>query len=259
MIIRIKKESDFNKSDLVMPYSLFPCANYSFYDLNKRIFSLYKTGNCYFSKYDDSIQICSETISENELDDISNFVRKKKIRMITAKPEIALKLANTLHNNNLSYRKEDGYIFEINNFEKSNTDVLITAERKEDFRQMAHIVCLANSNNHNFYNEKQLFKQYYKRASSGYCRNFFLEENESMLGCISTYCETKDYCVIGGLAVHPNFQKRGYGRKLFLGVLNKLASENKKVFLFCYNEKLLRFYCQYSNKKIPISKILISK
>lgn len=259
MIVRIKKENDFNKSDLVMPYSLFPYANYSFYGLNKRIFSLYKTGNCVFSKYDDSIQICSETINEDELNDISDFIQSQNIRMVTAKPEIASKLANTLDNNNLSYRKEDGYIFEINIFDQINTDVLITAKHKKDFCQMAHIVCLANSNNPNFYREKQLYRQYYKRASSHYCRNFFLEENNSMLGCISTYCETKDYCVIGGLAVHPNFQKRGYGRKLFLGVLSKLASESKKIFLFCYNEKLLEFYCRYSNKKIPISKILISK
>ena len=259
MIVRIKKESDFNKSDLVMPYSLFPYANILFYGLNKKIFSLYKTGNCYFSKYDDSIQICSETINEDELEDISNFIQIQNIRMVTAKQEIASKLGNILDNTSLSYRKEGGYIFQINIFEQSNTDVLLTAKHKEDFRQMAHIVCLANSNNPNFYKEKQLYRQYYKRASSGYCRNFFLEENNSMLGCISTYCETKDYCVIGGLAVHPNFQKRGYGRKLFLGALNKLASESKKIFLFCYNENLLEFYCQYSNKKIPISKILISK
>ena len=131
MIIKIKKESDFNKSDLVMPYSLFPYANYSFYGLNKRIFSLYKTGNCYFSKYDDSIQICSETINENEVDDISDFVRKKKIRMITAKPEIVLKLAESLGENEIFYHKEDGYIFEINIFEKSNSDVLITAKHKQ--------------------------------------------------------------------------------------------------------------------------------
>ena len=259
MIIRIKKESDFNKSNLVMPYSLFPYANTLFYGLNKKIFSLCKTGNCYFSKYDDSIQICSETINEDELIDISNFIQNQNIRMVTAKPEIASKLAKTLDKNSLSFRKEEGYIFEINIFDQNNTDILITAEHKEDFRQMAHIVCLANSNNPNFYKEKQLYRQYYKRASSHYCRNFFLKENNSILGCISTYCETKDFCVIGGLAVHPNFQKRGYGRKLFLSVLNKLASENKKIFLFCYNEKLLEFYCQYSNKKIPISKILFNK
>lgn len=259
MIIQIKKDKDFKKSDLVMPYSLFPYANILFYGLNKKIFSLYRVGNCYFSKYDDSIQICSEIINEDELDEISDFIQTKKIRMVTAKPEIASKLAKTLDMHGLSCKKEDGYIFQINIFEQKEYEVLITAKDKKDFRQMAHIVCLANSNNPNFYKEKQLYLQYYKRASSGYCRNFFLKENNLMFGCISTYCETKDYCVIGGLAVHPNFQKRGYGRKLFLGALNRLASENKKIFLFCYNENLLEFYCHYSNKKIPISKILISK
>lgn len=259
MIVRIKKDSDFNKSDLVMPYSLFPYANYSFYGLNKKIFSLYKTGNCFFSKYDDSIQICSETINENEVDDISDFVRKKKIRMVTAKPEIALKLAESLGNNDVSCRKEDGYIFEINIFEKSNSDVLITAKHKEDFRRMAHIVCLANYNNPHFYKERQLYRQYYMRSLSGYCRNFFIEQNNTIVGCISTYCEVTDYCVLGGLAVPPAFQKNGYGRQLFLGALNKLFSENKKIYLFCYNSNLFNLYNRYSNAKKPISKILILK
>lgn len=256
MIVRIKKENEFDKKDLVMPWSIFPLANLSFYGLNKKIFSLYRTGKCYFSKYDDSIQICSNDVHEEELKDICTFVLNKKIRMITANPEIATKLSDLLFYSGLKNKKEDGWIMNINKFEPSNSENIFLAKKKNDFKQIAHVVCLANRNHINFYKEKQLYKQYFSRSKSGYCRNFYVKNENKIIGCISTYCETQKFAVIGGLAVDPRFQKQGFGRILFSGILTELNEENKNVFLFCYNDGLFKFYTKYSNNYIPVSKII---
>lgn len=258
MIVRIRKENEFKKTDLIMPWSIFPLANISFYGLNKHIFHLYKTGNCFFSKYDDSIQVCSVEASDNELNDICSFILRKKIRMITAEPSIALGMTKILDKFSISFAKKEGYVVQINLFDKCDSNRLITAKEKHEFKNMVDIVCRANSDNPYFYQKKQLLKQYYKRSKSGYCRNFYIKEESLMVGTISTYCETDSYCVIGGLAVDPLFQKKGFGKLLFLGTLNKLNDENKKIFLFCYKPELLNFYSKYSNAKTRISKILVN-
>lgn len=259
MIVKIKKEAEFKKSDLEMPYSLFPLANISFYGLSNKIFSLYRTGNCYFSKYDDSIQICSANIKQEELDDVLIFIKKQKIRMITGEPGILLTLSLFLNKHKILHKLENGYIFQICKFGRCDTDRLFETNNEQDFKTTAHIVCLANSNHHHFYKEQQLFDQYYQRFKSGYCRSFHVKDNGILVGSISTYCETAKYCVIGGLAVHPDFQKKGYGKALFQGALNKLHKENKSIFLFCYNTSLFDFYSNYSINSTPISKILVTK
>ena len=250
MIKRIENFTDVSLSDFEMPWSLFPFSNYEKYGDRCNDFTLYKIGKTMFAKYYNTVQLCSFLSRENLLE-FCNFILKNKIRMITGPFSTLQSIQQQIGDGVL----EQGVVFQLKPF-LCDSNNIIKMKRKQEFRLAAQIVCGANSVNYSFYTEDEYFKQMYKRFKEKYCRNYAYLINNRIVGHIATYSESSKYCVIGGLAVLPEYRNKGIAKGLLSKIISELNNEGKEVYAFCYNEKLLNFYTQHSINQSIFAKLL---
>lgn len=255
MINKITKISCFSTKYFTLPWSIYPLANYQKYGLDSEIFSVYELNEKIFTRYDDSIQLCFESINDIEKEEIIQFIKTNQIRMVSGKQELIKLLANAIKNTKAYY----GSIFENNKLLSSDNSNIILATSIIDFKKIAKLVCESNSDNKSFYDLDQYFNQIYNRFLQKYCRNWIYKMDDNIIGQIATYAETSKYAVLGGLAVNKDFRKQGIGKKLLFVSNNELIKENKTVYWFCYNDNLNEFYKSVSLKSYPYGKLMIQK
>lgn len=252
MIRRIINPKDIHKEMFAMPWSIYPYANYLKYGVSKEFFSLYFAGNCFFTRYHDSIQICSESISDNEAKEVSNYIIENNIRMANGPTSCMNAIFDFLDKG----RIEHGLIFRLKPFKTEANYIIKYANNSNEFHEISELVCRANSNNTGYYGLQQYYDQIFSRFSEKYCRNWICFVNNEIVGHIATYAETPLYGVLGGLAVNEKYRGQGIAKNLLSYSISNLNSENKDVYAFCYQEKLINFYNSISFSSFPTSKIL---
>lgn len=253
MIKKINDVSEIKKEMFSMPWSVYPYANFLKYGIEREFYSLFVINNCFFTKYHDSIQICSKNISVSVVPELVNYIKKNKIRMITGPTECLDLIYNSLQKG----RIEHGFIYQFTPFAFETKYMIDRAIRIYEFRAVAELVCEANSNNLGFYGLEQYFNQIYSRFSDGYCRNYICLLNNKIIGHIATYAETPIYGVLGGLAVDVQFRGHGIAKALLSKSISELNKEGKDVYAFCFNNLLFAFYDSISIHSYPTSKIIL--
>lgn len=253
MIRQIVNVEEVSKEIFALPWSIYPYANFLKYGTSKECFTLYVSGDCFFTKYHDSVQVCSKTINGNDAKEIAAFIVNNNIRMVSGSTDCMSAIFPLINKG----RIEHGLIFSLKPFAPLNTHKVEYAKTREEFTQIAKLVCKANSNNKGYYGLEQYFDQIYSRFSEGYCRNWIYKFDNKIVGHVATYAETPLYGVIGGLAVDDNYRRQGIAKRLLSSSIDALIKEKKEVFAFCYKENLVEFYNSISFNSYPTSKIII--
>ena len=253
MIKKVESISQINKEMFAMPWSIYPYANFLRYGVDKDFYSLYLIDDVLFTKYYDSVQVCSKAISELQAKEISSFVLDNIIRMVSGPTECLEKIFALLGRG----RIENGHIFELDSFNNNCVSNITLATEIKAFKEIAVLVCDANSSNTGYYGLEQYFDQIYSRYSEGYCRNWVYIANSKIVGHIATYAEAEGYAVLGGLAVDKDYRGQGIAKALLNNAINDMKSENKKSYAFCYNHNLLGFYLKISKSSFKSSKIML--
>lgn len=254
MITKITHQEEIDETLFCMPWSVYPYSNFKKYGLDNPIFSIYRVNTVIFTVHDGTIQICSISLKESEYDEIISFIADNNIRMVSG-PNSSLSFLFSKIKKGVF---ENGCIFKVKSFSYSNNYMIKKANSKKEFEEIVSVVCQANSNNTSYYTNSQLFNQFFDRYKEGYSRNWIsLDKNYKIIGHISTYAEASNFCVLGGLAVVPNYRGQGVAKALLSFALNEMKQENKDCYVFCYNKSIEDFYRKISIEEYPCSKILL--
>lgn len=253
MIRQIDKIVNIKKEMFAMPWSIYPYANYLKYGISKDFFCLYVVDNCLFTRYHDSIQVCSDYLSNDAAREVANYIIENNIRMASGHTSCMNAIFTILNKG----RIEHGLIFHLEPFKSRKVYDIKYAESSEDFHKISELVCKANSGNTGYYGLQQYYEQIYSRFSEGYCRNWVYSLKGKIIGHIATYAETPLYGVLGGLAVDESFRGRGIAKCLLSISIDNLFNEGKNVYAFCYKKNLIDFYDSISSCSYPTSKILL--
>lgn len=252
MIERIKDSNNIEQDVFKLPLSIYPLSNFIHYGVSNDVFKLFKLNSKVFTQHDDTIQLCFDDLCENDCDEIIAFIKVNCIRMVSGPTNCLEKLFKLLPGAIL----KTGYIFEFNSFECDKNHVIEKATKKTEFERISELVCNANSSNKSYYTVDQYFHQIYDRYVDKYCRNWICSLDGLIIGHIATYAETKDFAVVGGLAVDNNYRGRGIAKVLLSKAIDELKKEHKKVYAFCYEKNLYAFYSSISVAKYQYSKLL---
>ena len=253
MIRELLDSKQVNVSKFEMPWSLYPYSNYSKYGFSNPNYHVYEIEGSIFTTLEDTVQVCSDDLNDKQCQELAEFVKSNKIRMVNG-PSSSLK---KLHEH-LGYGAlKNGYLFQLGCFDVKDGRLIEHIFKEDEFKEVAKLVCEANSSNTSYYGLQQFFNQIYRRYKDGYCRNIVIKNNNIIIGHVSTYAENEQYGVIGGLAVDPNYRGQGIAKALISFITKELSQENKKVYAFCYNETLEGFYRKHSVKEFNYSKILL--
>ena len=80
---------------------------------------------------------------------------------------------------------------------------------------------------------------------------YLMMQNQQVIASVSVYEMTfsyhqasKKYAQIGGVVTHPDFQQRGYGRRLMRWVLAQYQDSWQQIFLYCH-DGVVDFYLKF--------------
>ena len=249
----IVKFENIELHNFKQPWSLYPYANFLHYGLTRKIFSVFKINKAVFTKYSDSIQLCDEKLEKSDVPELLNFCKTSKIKMICGPSKQLSYILIYMKNKEI----HKGCILEIGECEKVEPNFK-KALKESEFRSIADLVCEVNlKENPNYYQPEEYFHQIYNRFIEKYTNSYYATDGNQIIASLSTYAETNDYAVIGGLVVKEDYRKKHIGSSLFKNVVNHLINNNKKVFLFCYNKEIYKFYKKYANKEFQYSKMYL--
>ena len=74
------------------------------------------------------------------------------------------------------------------------------------------------------YDKNVLESQLLTRFDDGFSRNFIIRCDGKVVAAYSTYGECDKMCILSGLVVHPDYQRRGYGTQIMEFVHKTVAS-----------------------------------
>lgn len=137
--------------------------------------------------------------------------------------------------------------------------------RKMQIEDFEEIMKIFNVTNFGCIGMKELFKPekqeqmlMMREILSGMCKTeelIILEKNNKLIGYATIQEIEKNTWHIGQIAINPNYQKQGNGKKL-LKKIQQLAQENKKdILLECF-EKDNQFFTKENFEKIKEDKIV---
>ena len=245
------------KIKFIMPYCLYPYGNYLKYGLDKENFSIYKCNKIFFSVYNKSLHVFQKLISFKTAEEIATFALQNKVADIRGSTFAIKRIKKYIQNSKIEF----GYALKLfNNKHDISLDKMTILEAKEEerFNEIADLVCDVNlKHNSNFFSKEEYFKQIYERYLNGYTRNYYLKVNDEIIASCSTYAETPEYAVLGGLVVKGEYQKQHLGSKLFLYTVNKVIEDNKNAWLFCFNSSILGYYFKFTDKKYKYCRLYI--
>lgn len=82
------------------------------------------------------------------------------------------------------------------------------------------------------YDRESLLNQLLDRYDSGISRFYAIEENGSIIASCSSYGETKELAIVGGVIVHRDFRGRGYAFDVDAHICVDLFHEGKSCISF---------------------------
>ena len=234
----------------IMPWSLYPKANFKKYGFTNKAFKLYRADGDLFSTYNDTLQMCFDTNDKIVIKNIRNFIKSNNIRMISGPVNVVKQLSKKAG----CKKFEVGFICEIDSIEDADIECF-TAKEENEFKEIGELLYNSNSATNEFYfTAQQQAESLMSRSKEGYTRTLYYKKDGKIVATISTYAETEDYVVIGGFAVHPDYRRQHIGSALFKKFIKTILNENKKIYLFDYNKDILPFYLKYSSKTYDFAK-----
>ena len=142
-----------------------------------------------FTTLEDTVQVCSDDLNDSQCKELAEFIKANNIRMVNGPSNSLKKLHEALNYGVL----KNGFLFQLGCFDVEGTVSIEHASKEQEFKDIAKLVCEANSSNTSYYGLQQFFNQIFRRYSDGYCRNIVVKSGSNIIGHVATYAETPFY------------------------------------------------------------------
>ena len=96
---------------------------------------------------------------------------------------------------------------------------------ESDIEQIIQLL-MENEEYNTVYDEEDLRKQLFDRLHEGFSRYFAIYRDGRVVASCSTYGETPDFAIVGGVIVHPEYRRKGFASRIDQFACNTLHREN---------------------------------
>ena len=189
-------------------------------------------------RYYNGIQVVSDSQYLDQIAlPIAQLICKAKPEMVQVPSFLATYLKDRLD----CYRDSQGFVMTWTNpspTSMENTQASLASSR--DFAEIAELVC-SDSEIGQHYSPQLLASQLEERVSIQGCRSMVVRRDGRIVAHMSTYGESSDLAVLGGLKTGQGAIK-GDGSKVLTALAASVSESGKTPLLYCYIEALWPWY-----------------
>lgn len=188
-------------------------------------------------RYHNTIQLAAiSSLSEEALACIAREILRIEPSMVSAEASLIQRLEPLMSGYEVSY----GYTMVADGSQTPCADVAKASI--DDMRGIAELVC-SNQEIGSHYTVESLESQLLERIRVQGCRSFIMKIDDSIIAHMSTYGESSELAVLGGLISKPGSEK-GNGSKVLSTLAADVLADGKVPILYCYVNALWPWYEQ---------------
>lgn len=185
---------------------------------------------CAICKFDNSITICAS----------NNFDQEEIIQYIYMLSPSSICVPYGVINQIQGYTSTYGDIMHFES--KASIDKLkIDIPKLKDVYGLLSL-CKSNDFNIPDFDSFYVDTSHRIRHNASRCYGIYNKHHDELIASALTVSETDTYSIIGAVAVHPDYRKKGLGSYIVLALVSRLELENKNVYLFCNSVNNKVFY-----------------
>lgn len=191
-------------------------------------------------QYYNTLQVfCLNRLKPEESKEICAYILKNKFVMISGSAEA---MEEVFCHAAPYYRKSHGYILakEDCGLQKNMKNKAYIAT-EADCHEIAELIC-SQENIGAHYTIDVLEEQLVDRMKNRGCKNVIIRKDNRIVSHMGVYADGRKIAVLGGLVTHPDYRGAGYGPIVLDNLAGLVISEGKKPILFCYEDKLIKWY-----------------
>lgn len=218
-----------------VPYMYINLRTYKLDDPNiKIIYNSTNTGGGYL-KYYDCLHFYTKRPFDYTIDEILEVIEVENPRVIMLQAEIGRRLESSLVSN---YILERNHIIDMDEVSKGvNHSFLSVQADKEDIPEIVDLL-LTEEEYAIVYERDVLLKQLYDRYDSGISRFYVIKDTGKIIACCSSYGETDDMAIVGGVIVHRNYRRRGFASDVDTHIICDIQQKGKSCISFVNYENI---------------------
>lgn len=196
-------------------------------------------------QYYNSLQLFQiEEPTDCDIEDISRFIQKNDIEMISGNVNIIKKI----HEKSDGFCITDGFIMKANE-EAAKSDMDVEWAELSDCKEIAELIC-ADDGIGGHYSVQLLQDQLEDRMKNWNCKNLILKKEGKIVSHMATYADVEGIAVLGGLITAPEYRGFGYGRIILQSITDALIKEGKIPVLYCYDKQVAEWYAHMGWEKV---------
>lgn len=213
------------------------------YDIESEMIELYEVmdgndANIIFMRYYDSYQIYARgTINTEIILEISEFMNDNPKSMISGPRWLIEMLEDYMRN----YRVTYGEIFIIDKYRKIEDTGKVKEAKISDAVDIAKLVCNCSEMGLH-YKIDNLTRQLEERISTRTGRSYIIREDGKIVAHTATYAECDGIAVVSGTIVEPKYRDSNYYLLISSYMSEQMDKENKKVYTFSFDNKMIRYH-----------------
>lgn len=235
--IKVQDIISYLKNDIINCIYIF--IDISKFGLKNRNIDVYKDYDTILMKYFNSLN--TYKINKNNSKEIANFVLRSNIPIITGLANDCMLLKDHLGK---GWRISYGRTYEIFSFLKCPNPEIVQEADIYDLEECASLVC-SDEEIGGHYKVNELAQQFKERFINNFSRHYIIKKNNKIIAHSATYAELDDISVTSGIIVLPEYRGQNYGKIIESYLINKLLSEDKRVFTFLRTKKRYDFIEKY--------------
>lgn len=191
--------------------------------------------NLVVMKYYDSFQVYSRD-EKIELIKVLDLINEYNISMISG-PRWIIEI---VEKNLAKYEATYGEVFECDSGEVNVEDGIVQEATVDDAYEIAELICSDEVFSKN-YKVNELARQLEDRIRAGLGRSYFIRVDGKMVAHTGTFAECDDIVVSSGSVVLREYRKTDYFSTLGYYFENKIHRENKRIYAFSTNKRMIKY------------------
>ena len=158
--------------------------------------------------------------------------------MITGNKDIINQLFDKLDDR---YERTYGYIMKKDYGDKLKFSGKTKIADDVDLYEISKLIC-SDENIGSTYKIDSLYHQLLERKNEKHCKNIYMKDKNRYIAHAGTYADIDKFSIIGGVITDPDYRGAGIGRILVNDMLYLIFGEKKSAILYCYSNKLKKWY-----------------
>lgn len=205
-------------------------------------------------QYYDCMHLFSRN-SDYNTEEISSHIIQRRCNVVMSTGENIRKLTPYLEKD---FNAEFFGIFKSPDQIKKHEFPEVEKADRSDIEKIVNFM-LTDKSYTDLYSYDVLYKQLLDRFDTGYSRFYVIRDKEQIIASYSTYAETEQIAVLGGLLVDPNYRGQNLSLKLASVLSNELIQSGKSVYAIISNEASKRIHSKLEFSQIDESGKLTRK